>query len=166
MKRLLYVLMPLALISCGGGEDENDKKSEVLDLSEFGLEATIEAGNYKEVDSRDFKTNFPLTLCEKSIDIMYDDDMVLYVQQAKENRVERALVMAETFGDKVMESGDNYYLIETEKQGKVVYNCSYFFETEGGVIEVRVTDEKLFFYTNSEEQARKGMEIAKTFKFK
>ncbi len=165
MKKLLYLLMPLALISCGGGEEEG-KKGGTLDLSEHGLDATIEAGDYKEVKARDLKTNYPLTLSEKSIEIEYGDGMLIIIQQAQKNGVKQALDFAKSFDEKVMESSDNHYLIETERQDEKMYNCSYFFETEGGVIEVRVADEKLFLYAKSEEQARKGIEIAKTFKFK
>lgn len=164
MKKLLLFILPLALIACGGGEDE--KKGGTLDLSEYGLDATIEAGEYSKVKARDLKTNYPLTLSEKSIEIEYDNGMLIIIQQSKDNDVKRALEFAESFDDKVLESSDNHYLIQTEKQGEQVYNCSFFYETDGGVIEVRIADEKLFLYAKTEEQIKKGTEIAKSFKFK
>lgn len=162
MKKLILFILPFALFSCGGEEE----KGGTLDLSEHGLEATIEAGDYKNVKARDLKTNYELNLCEKSIEIEYEDGMMIVIQQADKNGVQKTLDFAKTFDDKVIESSDNHYLIKRNKEDEDLYGCSIFYETEGGVIEVRVADEKLFLYAKSEEQARKGLEIAKTFKFK
>ena len=61
MKKLLLFILPLALLSCGG---ENEK-GKTLDLSEYGLDATIEAGNPKRVNAVNFSTNYELKVLKK-----------------------------------------------------------------------------------------------------
>lgn len=166
MKKLLLMLtMPLVLASCGGGED--DKKGGTLDLSEHGLEATIEAGEPKKVSAVDFSTNYELKVLKQVIDIEYDDNLVLMISEAPGNEVKAKVEKAEKWGGEVLESSDNHFLIKEKGfKDEITYLAAYYYEKDGVWFVVKVADAEKYFHCTSEEQAKKGMEIAKTFKFK
>ena len=165
MKKLLLFVLPLALLSCGG-EEKKENVGGTLDLSEHGLKASIEAGTPKEVKAMDLQTNYERKLFEKTIDIVYEDDLLLSIQEAKENEVKGKVEFAQKFGDEVVESGDNYFIIKTERAGEERFDAAVYYEKDGAVIMVRVADFNMHFNSSSLEQAKKGLEIAKTLKFK
>jgi hypothetical protein len=165
MKKVLLFIVPVLLLACGGSE-EDKKKGGPTDLSEQGIEATIEVGEPKGIESRDLKTNYELKLLTKSIMIELDDNLMLTIQESKDNGVAQKLDFAKSFGGEVLESSDNHYLIKEEKRGEIAFDCAYYYEKDGAWIEVRVADFNKYFYSVSLEQANKGMEMAKTFKFK
>ena len=160
MKKLLLFILPIALFSCGG----DDEKSKTLDLTEYGLEATIDAGNPKRVNAVNFSTNYELKVLKKAIDLEYEDNLVVTITESDKNRTADVVDNAKKFGDEVVESSDTHYIIKSEgRDNTSEFDCVYFYEKDGVWFSIKVADKEKYFYCTSMDQVKKGSEIAPIF---
>jgi hypothetical protein len=157
------------LVSCGGIVDENEEIEEPagLSLKEYGLEADIQISDPK-VEVFDVEAKYEQKLLKnKRIEIKTSDNLMLVLNESQENGVEMKVEFAEGFGETVVEKGENYCIIEQEDdEGNPVYDVSIFYEKEESFVEIKVCDPETKAQCKDIDQAKKGLELAKTFKFK
>ena len=185
-KTLFLVVVPFFLFSCGNEEKKEDQKKksdskteqkkvnasekavldyDMVDLNEYGVIAQIMEGFSKaEVsafDSGDTKELYAGRVLKSH----YDHDIVITIHDARDDEMESTLEFADTIGDTIIEKGDNYYLIENTDIDEPRFSVAAYYEKDNGVLALYVMDKDRYMFCTSLEQAQRGLEIIKTFKF-
>lgn len=169
-KKLFGWLMALVWIasSCGSDISETNKtqaEEATLSLSEFGLEATIDIPNAEVVELENEAKYEQKLLPNKRLEIKADEEILLVITECKENGVEMKVEFAEGFGETIVEKGADFCIIEQEGENGPVYDVSLFIQKDDAFIEVKVFDPESKAQCSSIETAKKGLELARTFKF-
>lgn len=146
---------------------EGEPKNMTVELEEYGLEGVIQIAN-PTIQVKEIESNYEQQLLkDKKIEIQTEENVMLVLAESQENAVEMKVEFAEGFGEVVVDKGDNFCIIEQEgDDGEKIYDVSVFHEKDGAFIEIKAYDPETEEACSSLDQAKKGMELAKTFKFK
>ena len=177
MKERVVIVFVCLLIfmasSCSNDQEENKnstnsapKKEAAFNLSDYGVSGEILVKNPK-VNVKEIESDYEQKLLKnKRIEIETEEGVMLILTESQENAVEMKVEFAEGFGETVVEKGEDYCIIQQEDEdGNPVYDVSVFYEKDGAFIEIKACDLMNKNQCKDIEQAKKGLKIAKTFKF-
>lgn len=173
MKRIYFWILStslLVLVSCGAEITEsNHSKDEqnYIDLKEYGLNAEILLQS-NSIRTLEIESNYDQQLLRnKKIEIESNEGYLLTLVESQENAVEMKVEFAEGFGEEVVEKGGDFCVIkQMNENDEPIYDVSVFIENNGVFIEVKILDLKTQEGLKSIELVKKGLESARSLRFK
>ena len=162
------IVMALTLCSCGAEVTKDSKEivNHNISLETYGIKASIEIEG-PEIEVFDIEDKYEhKLLSNKRIEITTKENLILVLNESQENGVEMKVDFAEGFGEVVVMKGENFCIIEQEDdEGNKVYDVSVFYKKGDSFLEIKVCDPESKGQVVSLDIAKKGLKMAKTFKF-